>query len=81
LLFLVIAKTGLSGGSRIGNCLFADAPSPDEYLGLKQFFALARFTLHVVDGVTVLYVRVKSKNHEDGEMLSFRINKSDGRIA
>jgi hypothetical protein len=75
LLFLMIAKTSLGGGGRVGNGFLAYTSSPDEDLGLKQFFTLARFALHVIDGVNVLYVGVESKNHEDDEMLSFRINK------
>jgi hypothetical protein len=32
---------------------------------LKQFFALARFALHVIDGVSVFYVGVEAENHRN----------------
>ena len=65
LLFLRIAEAGLQGGSGVGDGAFADASAAHEDLGLEQFFALARFALHVVDGVAVFYVSVKAKNHKE----------------
>jgi hypothetical protein len=32
---------------------------------LEQEFAFARFTLHVVDGVAVLYIGIETENHKD----------------
>ena len=65
LLFLGIAETGLRGRSGIGDGPLAHAAAAHEHLGLEQFFALARLALHVVDGVAVFYVGVKSKNHKN----------------
>src|SRR5881227_2208801 len=63
LFLLGIAKTNLCGGGGIGDSFFSHTSATHENLGLKQFFTLARFTLHVVDGVGVLYVGVKSEDH------------------
>jgi hypothetical protein len=59
----------LRGGFCIGDSALTDAPAAHENLSLEQFFALTGLALHVVDGVDVLYVSVKSENHEDPENL------------
>ena len=41
----------------------ADAAAAHEHLGLQQKLAFAGFALHVVDGVAVLNVGVKSEDH------------------
>jgi len=64
LLFLRIAETGLRNGSGVGDGFLADAAPANEDLGLKQFFAFARFTLHVVDGVDVFDVGIKAEDHK-----------------
>jgi hypothetical protein len=63
LLFLGISETDLRGRRGVGDRPFADAPATHEDLGLKQFFAFACFALHVVDGVAVFNVGIKSENH------------------
>src|SRR5207302_5021200 len=75
LLLLGIAETGLGGRVGIGDCFLAYASATHEDLRLKQFLALARLALHVVDGVAVLHIRVKSKDHENPEILFSWINK------
>ena len=65
LLFLGIPKTGFERGGRVGDRFLADAPSAHEDLSLKQFFALARFALHVVDGVAVFDVGIEAKDHKN----------------
>jgi hypothetical protein len=64
LLFLRVAEVDFLGRSRVGNRLLADALSAHEDLRLKQFFALARFALHVIDGVAVFDVGIEAENHK-----------------
>ena len=47
----------------IGNRALPDAAAPHEDLRLQQLLAFARFALHVVDGVFVPNVGIKTKNH------------------
>ena len=64
LLFLGVAEIGLLRGSSIRNGFLADTPSTHEDLRLQQFLALARFALHVVDGVAVFDVGIEAENHK-----------------
>src|SRR5260370_36280412 len=63
LLFLGIAKPGFGGRARVRDRFLPYASATHEDLRLKQFLALARLALHVVDGVAVFHVGVKSKDH------------------
>jgi hypothetical protein len=65
LLFLSVTKAGFQGGVGVGNCLLADTSAAHEDLGLEQFFALAGFALHVVDGVAVFDVGIEAENHKN----------------
>ena len=47
----------------VGSRPFADTAATHEYLGLQQQLAFAGLALHVVDGVALLDVGVKAKNH------------------
>jgi hypothetical protein len=70
LFFLRISKAGVGRGIRVGNSLFADTPAAHEYLSLEQSLALARFTLHVIDRIVVLYIGIEAENHGRTESLA-----------
>jgi hypothetical protein len=65
LLLLGIARLTLGRRPGIGSRFLSDASSTHKYLCLEQLFSLARFTLHVVDGVAMLNVGVEPENHSD----------------
>ena len=75
---LAAAGTGLTGGEAVlfrQSCArgcggirdgsLADAAAAHENLGLQQLLSLPRLTLHVVDGVFVANIGVKTEDHID----------------
>ncbi len=63
LLFLL--RITIPGRGGVGDGFFPDAAAAHEDLSLEELFALARFALHVVDGIAMFDVGIKAKNHKD----------------
>jgi hypothetical protein len=47
----------------VGSRVFPDAAAAHKYLGLQQQLAFARLALHVVDGVSLFDICVKTEDH------------------
>ena len=65
LLFLGVAKAGFRGRGGVRDGFLPDTPAAHEDLGLQQLFALAGFTLDVIDGVAVFDVGIEAENHKN----------------
>ncbi len=64
LLFLRVAED-VRRFVRVRSGFLADAASADKHLRLQQTLAFTCFTLHVVDGVTMLDVGIEAENHRE----------------
>jgi hypothetical protein len=54
---------------------FSDAATTDKHLSLQEQLAFAGLALHVIDGVTLLDIRVKAENH------AFSFNRLEKRLS
>ena len=63
LLLLLVRKISARDLLGIGRCLFPDAAAAYEHLGLQDEFVFARFALHVINGIALLHIGIKTKNH------------------
>src|SRR4029077_2992627 len=63
LFLLLIAKTAPGHLVGVGSGALADAAPAHEDLGLQEQLSLTGFALHVIDGITVLYIGIEAENH------------------
>jgi hypothetical protein len=66
---MLIREFGFFARECVRTLVLPDATATDEHLGLKYLFTLPRFTLDVKDGVALLDIGIKSKNHGGSVLL------------
>jgi len=67
---LLISEIAFGDLLGVGSGAFSDAAAAHKDLGLQDKLILARFTLHVIDGVTLLDVGIETENHADSVRLA-----------